>query len=235
MLLLIQIGTVGDHGAHAQRQREEHLTTGGGKDFKEAGGFLNDTVGNGPAGNEHVLQAVHSAGQGAGADDADQQCHEQAGHTNGADLLDTAADAAHNDDHGQGHEDQTVDNGLSRVAHEVAEDLGTTEAVGAEAGVEQIAHVQDGVLDAVAAQRAVEEQDEERGQDTQPAHPAELLAEHLVSAHSALTGFTAQSQLAHHDDEAAQNRQDQIQDQEQRAAGRTHLIGEAPDVAQTDR
>ena len=84
------------------------------------------------------------------------------------------------------------------------EHLAAVHAVGAEAGVEQIAHVQDGVLDAVAAQRAVKEQDEKRGQNAQPTHPAELFAEHLVRAHSTMTGLAAQSQLAHHDDEAAQ-------------------------------
>ena len=124
---------------------------------------------------------------------------------------------------------------LGGVADEGVEDLAAVHAVGAEAGVEQIAHVQDGVLDAVAAQRAVEEQDEERGQDAQPAHPAELLAQHLVSADSTVTGLTTQRQLAHHDDEAAANRQNQINQKEREATGRTHLIGEAPDVAQADR
>jgi len=50
-----------------------------------------------------------------------------------------------------------------------------------------------------------------------------------------VTGLTAQRQLAHHDDEAAADSKNQIDQKEREAAGRTHLIGEAPDVAQADR
>ena len=49
-----------------------------------------------------------------------------------------------------------------------------------------------------------------------------------------MAGLAADGQLAHHNDEAAQDRQDQIDDEEREAAGGTHLIGEAPDVAQAD-
>ena len=145
-----------------------------------------------------------------------------------------AADAAHNDEHGQRHENKAVDNTLNGTAQEVAENFAAGQAIGAEAGTEQIADVQNGVLDAVAAQCAVEEQDEEGGQDAQPAHPLELLGQSLVRAHGAVTGLAADGQLAHHNDEAAQDRQDQIDDEEREAAGGTHLIGEAPDVAQAD-
>ena len=99
---------------------------------------------------------------------------------------------------------------------------------------EQVAYIEHHILNAVAAQSAVEEQDEERGQDAKPAHPFELLAQSLVGAHSAVVGLAAQRQLAHHDDEAAQGRQDQVDDEECEAAVGAHLIGEAPDVAQAD-
>ena len=244
VLLLIQIGAVGDHNAHAQRQGEEHLTAGGGKHGQEIGGFFDDAVGHSPARNEHVLQAIHRAGQGAGADNADQQHHEQRGHAHGTNLLDTAADAAHDDEHGQRHKDETVDNGLSGVAHKGVEYLCAQRSAvgrshlrkggGAEAGAEQIAHVHHHVLDAVAAQCAVEEQNKERGQDAQPAQPLEALAQHMIRADHALAGLAAQRQLAHHDDKAAQNGQHQIHDQEGKTAGGAHFIGEAPDVAQAD-
>ena len=81
VFLFMQVGAVGDHGAHAQGQGEEHLAAGGSQDGEEVRCFLNDTVLQSPAGNEHILQAVHSAGQGAGADDADEQDDEQSGHT----------------------------------------------------------------------------------------------------------------------------------------------------------
>ena len=171
--------------------------------------------------------------------------YEQRRHTDGTDLLDTAADAAQHDEHGQHHEDQTVDDGLALVADEGIEHLGAhggtigfsqcSRRMGAETGAEQVAHVQNHVLDAVAAQCAVEEQNKECRGNPQPAQPLELLAEDLVSAHGALAGLAAQSQLAHHDDEAAADRQNQIDDQECEAAAGAHLVGKSPDVAQADR
>ena len=243
VLLTIQIGTIGDHGAHAQRQREEHLAAGGGKYLEQIGCGFDNTIGNGPAGNEHVLQAIHGALQRHGTDDADQQGHEQSGHTDGADLFDTAADAAKDDDHGQRHEDQTVDHAFSRIPYQGIEHAGTGRGTldrcgncfRAEACVKQVAHVQNHVLDAVAAQRAVEEQDEERGGDTQPAHPLKLLGYNPVGFHSALTGFTTHGQFTDHNDESAGNAQKNVDQQEREAAIGTHLIGEAPDVAQADR
>ena len=54
----------------------------------------------------------------------------------------------------------------------------------------------------------------------------------MVGGDSALAGLAAQGQLAQHDDEAADDRQDQIDDEEREAAGGTHFVGKAPDVAQ---
>ena len=244
VLLLLQVGAVGDHGAHAQRQGEEHLAACGSQHRQEVGSLVNDAVGDSPAGHEHVLQAVDGAVQRAGADDADQQHHEQRGHTHGADLLNTAADTADDDDHGDGHEDQTVDDSLGGIPEKCAEHLSAygsavgvsdrSHGVGAEARAEQVAHVQHDVLDAVAAQRAVEEQDEERGQDAHPAHPLELLGQDVIRFHSALAGLAADGQLAHHDDKAAQNCQNEVNNEERKTTGGAHFIGEAPDVAQTD-
>ena len=100
--------------------------------------------------------------------------------------------------------------------------------------MKQIAHVQGDVLQAVAAQSAVEAQDQERGQHAHPAQPLELLGQDPVRADGPVTGFAAQSQLADHDDNAAEHGQHQIQDQEREAAVGTHLVGKAPDVAQAD-
>ena len=277
VLLLVQIGTVGDHDAHAQRQGEEHLTAGGGEDADEVGD-LGDVLDHGHTGNgadhgpvhqslgglivtgagdiarlEHILQAVQGtavdhllhgaavglqnghgevvAAQGAGPDDADHQQDEQGGHTHGTDLLNAVADAAHDNDQGDEHKDQTIDHGLALVGQQAAEHLGAAQAAGAEAGVEEAAQVHGDILDAVAAQSAVERQDQEGCDDTQPAQPLEALGEDLIGADDAAAGLAAQGQLTHHDDEAAQRRQDQIDDQEREAAVGAHLVGEAPDVA----
>ena len=76
--------------------------------------------------------------------------------------------------------------------------------------------------------------DQEGGGDAQPADPLELFGDGVVGGDSALAGLAADGQLAQHDDEAADDRQDQIDDEEREAAGGAHLIGEAPDVAQAD-
>ena len=194
---------------------------------------------------EHLHGGVHTV-QRAGADDADQQSHEQGRHTHGADLLDAAADAAENDKHSQHHEDQAIDNGLGGAGHESAEHRVAQrgagrvrrrggDGTGAKARAEQVAYIEHHILNAVAAQSAVEEQDEERGQDAHPAHPAELLAKGLICCHSALACLTTNGQLAHHDDESAANSQNEVNDEEREAAAGAHLIGEAPDVAQADR
>ena len=48
-------------------------------------------------------------------------------------------------------------------------------------------------------------------------------------------GESTASQLGAHDDQADEDRQEQIHQQEREAAGLAHLKGEAPDVAETDR
>ena len=93
------------------------------------------------------------------------------------------------------------------------------------AGVEEAAQVHGDILDAVAAQSAVERQDQEGCDDTQPAQPLEALGEDLIGADDAAAGLAAQGKLAHHDDEAAQRRQDQIDDQEREAAVGAILLG----------
>ena len=100
--------------------------------------------------------------------------------------------------------------------------------------MEQIAHVQGDILQTVAAQGAVEAQDQEGRQHAQPAQPLELLGQNFVCADGAPAGLAAQGQLAHHNDEAAAGSQDQIDDQEREAAVGAHLVGKAPDVAQAD-
>ena len=232
VFLFIQIGAVGDHNGHADGQGEEHLPAGGGDNGKDAGGLLDNAVGHRPAGDEHILQAVHRPGQGDGPDDGDHQQDEQHRHAHGADPLNAVADAAHDDEHGDGHEDHTVEGALPHVAHEGVEHLAAAHAVGAEAAVEHVAQVQHQIFQAVAPQRAVEAEDEEGGGHPQPAYPFQLLGHQAVGLHGASPGLAAQGQLGEEHHEAAHRRQHQVGRQEGKAAVGAHLIGEAPDVAQ---
>ena len=58
VLLLIQIGAVGDHSRHTQGQGEEHLAACCGYYREEVRRFFDDAVGQSPAGDKHVLQAL---------------------------------------------------------------------------------------------------------------------------------------------------------------------------------
>ena len=94
-------------------------------------------------------------------------------------------------------------------------------------------HVEYQILDTVSAQRTVEGQNQERRQRCQPAQPLELAGQRLIGGNGALTGLAADGQLAHHNDIAAQNSQNDVHQQEGKTAVVAHLVGEAPDVAQT--
>jgi len=114
------------------------------------------------------------------------------------------------------------------------ENVGTVHAGAAEACAEEVTQVDDHVLQAVTAQNAVERHDEEGGQRAHPADPAELLGQSLIRGDNALAGLAAQSQLGHHGDEADEDCQCEVNEQECETAVCTHLIGEAPDVTETD-
>ena len=86
------------------------------------------------------------------------------------------------------------------------------------------------------AQRVQEEQRKiEKRRGGKLSFPTFLSAGRLLGVIvETLAGLTAQRQLAQHDDEAADDRQNEVDNEERKAAGGAHLIGEAPDVAQAD-
>ena len=230
VLLLFHIGAVGDGDAHGQGQGEEHLPAGGSQHGDKAGRGLNEARLHRVAGEEHEFQALRRAGQGDGTDDDDDQHHEQGGHAHVVELLNAAGDAAPVDEVADDHEQEGE--------HDAAEGVGQHGAEQVCAGLDlrpaegQVAQVQGHVLNAVAAQNRIEAQDDEGGEHRQPAHPLKARGQGVVGADGALAGFPAHGQLGHHDAEAHEDGQQQIDDQEREAAGLAHFIGEAPDVAQ---
>ena len=175
ILLLVQIGAVGNHDTGAQRQGEEHLPAGGCENLPEAGGLVDDAVGHGPAGDEHILQAVRRTRQGAGADDADDEDEEQGRHPYGADPLDAAAYAAHDHQHGDEHEGQCKGDGHVGLAQQPLKHVGAAHPIGAEFGADEVAEVHHHIAQTVAAQSAVKAEDQRRSGNTQPAQPLEAL------------------------------------------------------------
>ena len=229
-----QVGAVGQDRAHGQGQREEHLAAGRAENGNEVRTGLNKAAGNGIARNEHELQAFAGIGEGQGADDDDEQHHEQRRHTDLVELLNTAGDTALHDHHADDDEQDREDHAAERSGQHLAEHLaaGHRDSVIAEA---QLRHVQRDILQAVAAEHGVEAHDEERGNGSKPADPAELFADLLVGINRAELGLTADRQLGDHDDHTDENSQQQVNNQEYKATALAHLVREAPDVAEADR
>ena len=229
VLLLLKVGAVGDHGAHAQREREEHLPAGRGDDGHEV---LLERL---QVRLEHEAQALAGARQGDGADDDDEQHDKERGHGVLRELLDAARNAAHDYDAGERQEDDAVDDGLELVGQQAVEEVARRYAAAAPGRAEDVAQVHDDVLRDVAAEDGVEAHDEEGRGYAEPAEPADLLGQLLVGADDAEAGLAAQRQLADHDHEADEQYQQQVDDEEGEAAVGAHLIREAPEVAQADR
>ena len=230
VLFLIQIRAVSNHNAHGQGQREEHLAAGGGENGGKVGSLGDEARLHGVAGDKHELQAFHSAGQGQGADDDNDQHDEQGGHTHLVELLDAAGHAAPVDEVADDQEQQGEGHTAEGIGQHGAEQVGA--GLDLRAGKGQVAQVQSHVLNAVAAQNRVEAHNDKGRKDCQPAYPFEFSGQVVVSANSALAGFAAHGQLAHHNDEAHEYRQQQVDQQEGKTAGLSHLVREAPDVAQ---
>ena len=84
-----------------------------------------------------------------------------------------------------------------------------------------------------AAQHAVKAQNKERGAYAHVAHPWELFVQRPVCANRTLAGLAAYCQLSQHYREAHEYHQYDVYQQEGAAAVCTHLIREAPYIAQS--
>ena len=172
-------------------------------------------------------------GKGQRTDDDDKKHHKERGHADLVELLNTAGYTALHDNHADHDEKDGKDNASQRSRQHGAEDL--TAGHGNRIVTEtELGHVQRDVLQAVAAEHGVEAHDQERGDGSQPADPGKLLCYLLIGVNGAELGLAADSQLGDHDDHADKDRQQQVDNQKHEAAGFAHLVGEAPDVAETD-
>ena len=164
-----------------------------------------------------------------GADDDDEQHHEQGRHADLVELLDAAGDAAGHDEKADRHEGDQHADGRRDAGDHRAEGAAVRHAL------EEAKQVDDDVVDAVAAQDRVEGHDQERREHREPAEPGILARHRFVSGDRSLSGLTAEGKLRGHDDQADEDRQEQIDEQEREAAGFAHLVRKAPDIAEADR
>ena len=230
--LLAEVGAIGDHSTHCKGEGEEHLTAGSCQNIEEAGSLFNEARCNGIAGNKHKLETFNSAGKGERADDDNNQHHEQGGHTDLVELLDTAGNAAAVDEIADKHEEQGENKCAEGVGEHGNEKVGAGHNGAACEG--QIAQVQSQILNAVCAQNAVKAHDNEGGENGQPANPLEAAAESLISTDGTHAGLATHGELAHHDNKTNKNSQEQVDNQKCKAAGSSHFIREAPNVAETN-
>ena len=227
LFLLAQVRAVGDYSAHAERQREEHLTCRSLENGEEVSlERLNVEA-------EHELVAAHCAGLNSDINDNNEEDNEQAGHTDVAELLDTAADACRNDDCVDNDEYKSPDNHRGAVGSKDAEvggNVGNTPGVNAEHS-KQVAAC---ITHDHAAEKHVEAEDQERAGKRHVAEEGELLAELAVCCDGAQAGLTTDDELADHDCNADEDCENEIDEKECEAAIHTHFVREAPNIAQTD-
>ena len=228
--VLIQIRTIGDHNAHAQRAGEQHLTGGhaaSGDEVKLGTGHFHTL------GGEHIHQALRSAGQGEVVDDDDDQNDKQSGDANLVELLDAAFNTAGNDDIAQGKgqqgECQNDPGSAGEIDEEVCAAL-SAETIAAEDLHTKAQHIAHGVTN----QHGIETHDDGSRQNTEPADDLVLLAQFCHCQNGALTGLAADRHFDAHADNAAGNDEEQINDQEREAAVGTHFVRESPQVTHTD-
>ena len=182
---------------------------------------------------EHELVAVHCAGLNSNVNDDDKKHDKQSGHADLTELLDAFCNACCNDECIKCDEDRGPEDHLAAVEDECAEELGDISNV---PGVpaEDSGQVAESVAHDHAAEDEVEAEDQERYQNCHVTHPGELLAELAISRNRAQAGLTTDCQLTDHNGEADQYRKNEVNEQEGEAAAHTHLVREAPNVAQTD-
>ena len=114
----MQVGAVGDHGAHAEGQGEEHLACRSLEDLEEV--FLERLEV--PA--EHELVAAACTGLACDIDDDDEKHDEQSRHTDLAELLDALRDACRDYQSVQCDEDCSPEYHLTTIHDEGAEVIG---------------------------------------------------------------------------------------------------------------
>lgn len=210
--LLAGVGAVGDHDAHAERQGVKRLAHG------HEHGLERDA---GEIGLEVERQALaHAAAERQrvdrdGNEDAEQHRHEHLGG-----FLDAVLDAAHDDRHAQHEKQRRVENDLTRVDGERADDA----RVAAE-GVER-------VLRRPAAEHGVVTDDERGDHDRHETAPAEVFVDHLVGGHGVCLRAAAEIDLAEHRDKADEQHARDVDEHEGGAAVLRRLVREAPEVAE---
>ena len=219
-IALLHIGAIGDHDAHRDREREEHLPQRRNHELYRERREIRYEI---------IRSAIKRARLTERVDNQDDGHDDERWHHDQVSLLDAALDTTrHNEEHNS-HEDEEPNIRL-KTAGDKAREVRTTIADHG-CGIEEI---RANVLRNPAADHAVIWRDDERNERRQNANEGILLAEHLERANGGLTRLTAERDLDEQERQAKGEYQHQVGEQEHTATIFRRQIRESPKIAQAN-
>lgn len=218
---LLHVGAIGDHDAHRDGQREEHLPQCCNHElYRERR----------EVGHQIIGSAIKRAGLAERVDNQDDGHDDECRHHNQVSFFDAALDAARYDEEHDGHEDEEPDIRLKTAGDEAGEIRTTITDHGC--GIEEI---RANVLRYPAADHAIIRRDDERDERSQDANEGVLLAEHLEGANSRLARLAAECDLDKQERKTKGEYEHQVGEQEHTATILRRQIWESPKITQANR
>lgn len=213
-IALLHIGAIGNHDAHRDREREEHLPQRRNHELYRKRREI---------GYEIIRSAIKRAGLAKRVDNQDDGHDDERWHHDQVGLLDAALDTTrHNEEHNS-HEDKEPDIRL-KTAGDKAREVRTTIADHG-CGIEEI---RANILRYPATDHAVIWRDDERNERCQNTNEGIFLAEHLERADGGLTRLTTERDLDEQERQAKGEYQYQVGEQEHAATIFRRQVRESP-------
>lgn len=220
-IALLHVGTIGDHDAHRDREREEHLPQRRNHEFYRERGEIRHQI---------ICRAIKCARLAERIDDQDDGHDDERWHHDQVRLLDASLDAARHDEEHNSHEDEEPDIRLETTGDEAGEvgaaitDRGRwVEEIGTD------------VLRHPATDHAIVRRDDEGNERSQDADEGVLLSEQLERADGGLAGLAAERDLDEQQRKTKGEHKHQVGEQEHTATVLRRQIREAPQITQADR
>ena len=219
MGVFFHIGAVGDHNAHGKGHRIKQLPHG--RQDRGCGKFAEIRF-------QVVDYAVHGSGQGEAIDGNAQGKEYQQRHHDLADLFHAFFHAGHDDDHGDGYENDEPHHGRGG-----RNEFGEIIAVGQ--GRTAAGPVDEQIFDDPSADYTVIGSDDDGHQGCQRPQETEPFIKDAVGMDGALPGFPSDGDLRHHQGKTEGDGQDQVNQEEDPSPVLGGQVGETPDVPESYR
>ena len=220
-IALLHVGTIGDHDAHRDGQREEHLPQcRNHKLYRERREIR----------HQIISSAIKRTWLAERIDDQDDGHDDKCRHHDQVSLLDAALDATRYNEEYDSHEDEEPDIRLKTAGDEAREVRTAITDHGC--GIEEISA---DVLRHPATDHAIVRRDDERNERSQDANEGILLAEQLERTDGGLAGLTTERDLDKQKRQAKGEHEHQVGEQEHTTTILRRQIREAPQITQADR